>query len=69
MTTTESYRITERSNDTDSVVRVVAVLTDKTFLEAVAVEKECIPSSAGTYIRLERAIENDDTDDLAWEYL
>lgn len=71
MTATKSdYRITERNNETDDLVRVVATLTAVTFREATFVKSESIASD-GNHIRLEKWHPDSELefDYCGWEYL
>ena len=67
---TSTYRITERNNETDELVRVVAMLSAVPFQTAHAMETESIAES-GNHIRMEKW--NDGQwgigDEAGWEYL
>lgn len=66
---TNIYRLTERNNDTDELVRVVAMLSEVPSETAHAMETESIADS-GNHIRLEKwNYDMGDGDQAGWEYL
>ena len=66
--TTSDFRVTERNNETDALIRVVAVMSGVTIQQAAAVEEESIAAD-GNHIRLERWNVSHDGETCGWEYL
>jgi hypothetical protein len=63
-----TFRITERKNDNNGLVRVLYMLSDSSLVDAMICERESI-ASEGNHIRLERWQANDDNESGQWEYL
>lgn len=59
------FRVTERNDDTDELVRVIG---HQTGVFPHTLERESV-AAAGNHIRVERWIPNEEEDGGTWEYL